>query len=113
MTRRAQESPVPEIVTPGLRWRGLETAYGKPTRARSWKRRIQPRGASGALRQSPTLHDGSDPATAVRLYEKLITRDKVELALGPQSSPIADAVADVTERHTIPMVALAATTSIL
>ena len=55
MTRNDQESPVPEIGTPGLRWRGLETAYGEPTRARSWKRRIQPRGAYGALRQSSTL----------------------------------------------------------
>ena len=55
MTRSDQGSPVPEIGTPGLRWRGLETAYGEPTRARSWKRRIQPRGAYGALRQSPTL----------------------------------------------------------
>ena len=55
MTRSVQESPVPEIGTPGLRWRGLETAYGEPTRARSWKRRIQPRGAYGALRQSSTL----------------------------------------------------------
>jgi hypothetical protein len=55
MTRSAQGSPVPEIGPPGLRWRGLETAYGKPTRARSWQRRIQPRGAYGALRQSPTL----------------------------------------------------------
>ena len=55
MTRNDQVSPVPEIGTPGLRWRGLETAYGEPTRARSWKRRIQPRGASGALRQSSTL----------------------------------------------------------
>jgi len=55
MTRSAQESPVPETGTPGLRWRGLETAYGEPIRARSWKRRIQPRGAYGALRQSSTL----------------------------------------------------------
>jgi hypothetical protein len=55
MTRNDQVSPVPEIGAPGLRWRGLETAYGEPTRARSWKRRIQPRGASGALRQSSTL----------------------------------------------------------
>ena len=46
---------MPEIGTPGLRRRGLETAYGEPTRARSWKRRIQPRGAYGVLRQSPTL----------------------------------------------------------
>src|SRR5713101_5373282 len=55
MTRSAQESPVPEIGTPGLRWRGLETAHGEPTRARSWKRRTQPRGAYGVTRQSSTL----------------------------------------------------------
>ena len=55
MTLNDQESPVPETGTPGLRWRGLEMAYGNPTRARNWKRRIQPRGAYGALRQSSTL----------------------------------------------------------
>jgi hypothetical protein len=55
MTRSDQESPVPEIGPPGLRWPGLETAYGEPTRARSWKRRIQPRGAYGVSRQSSTL----------------------------------------------------------
>jgi len=46
---------VPEIGTPGLRRRGLETAYGEPKRARSWKRRIQPRGAYEVTRQSSTL----------------------------------------------------------
>jgi branched-chain amino acid transport system substrate-binding protein len=57
--------------------------------------------------------DGSDPATAVRLYEKLITQDKVDLVLGPFSSPIVEAVADVIEKHKMPMVApSAATTSI-
>jgi branched-chain amino acid transport system substrate-binding protein len=57
--------------------------------------------------------DGSDPATAVRLYEKLITQDKVDLVLGPYSSPITDAVANVTEKHKMPMLApSAAATSI-
>ncbi len=57
--------------------------------------------------------DGSDPATAVRLYEKLITQDKVDLVLGPYGSPISEAVADVNEKHKMPMVApIAATTSI-
>ena len=57
--------------------------------------------------------DGSDPATAVRLYEKLITHDKVKLELGPNTSPVTDAVADVTEKHKIPMVApIASVTSI-
>ena len=31
--------------------------------------------------------DGSDSATAVRLYEKLITQDKVDLVLGPGGVP--------------------------
>ena len=30
MTRSDQESPVPEIGTPGLRWRGLETGQKVP-----------------------------------------------------------------------------------
>jgi branched-chain amino acid transport system substrate-binding protein len=57
--------------------------------------------------------DKSDPATAVHLYEKLITQDKVDLLLGPQSGPITDAVADLTEKHQQPMLApSAADTSI-
>ena len=49
--------------------------------------------------------DWSDPATAVRLYEKLITQDQVDLVLGPFSGPITGAVADVTEKHKLAMVA--------
>ena len=47
--------------------------------------------------------DGSDPATAVRLYKKLMTQDKVELVLGPFGGSIIEPVADVTERHKMPM----------
>jgi branched-chain amino acid transport system substrate-binding protein len=49
--------------------------------------------------------DRSDPATAVRLYEQLITQDRVDLVLGPFHSAIADPVASVTEKHKMPMVA--------
>jgi len=49
--------------------------------------------------------DRSDLATAVRLYEKLITQDKVDLVLGPNAGPLTDAVANVTEKHKMPMVA--------
>ena len=56
--------------------------------------------------------DGSDPATAIRLYEKLIAQDKVDLVLGPYASPITDAVANVTEKHKMPMVAFGAAASI-
>ncbi|HWU37412.1 MAG TPA: amino acid ABC transporter substrate-binding protein, partial [Candidatus Acidoferrum sp.] len=48
--------------------------------------------------------DQSEPATAVRIYENLITQGKVDAILGPYSSPITDAVADVSEKHKMPMV---------
>ena len=57
--------------------------------------------------------DGSDEKTAVRLYEKLIVEDKVDEVLGPYGSAITDAVAEVTEKHRMLMIAPnAATTSI-
>ena len=57
--------------------------------------------------------DGSSLDTAIRLYETLITQDKVDLVLGPYSSPITDAVADVSEKFQMPMVApIAAATEI-
>jgi branched-chain amino acid transport system substrate-binding protein len=57
--------------------------------------------------------DQSTPATAVRLYEKLITDDKVDAVMGPYSSPVTEAAVGVTEKYKKVMVApLAATTSI-
>jgi branched-chain amino acid transport system substrate-binding protein len=57
--------------------------------------------------------DRSDPQTALRLYEKLITEDRVDVVMGPYSSPITEAVANVTEKYAKLMVApLASTTSI-
>ena len=69
-------------------------------------------GVLGRKLELVVYDDGSDPATAVRLYEKLITQDKVDLVLGPYGSPITDAVADVTEKHKMPMVTPATATSI-
>ena len=57
--------------------------------------------------------DQSQPATGVRLYEKLITQDKVDVVMGPYSSAITEAVANVNEKYKMPMVApMASTTSI-
>ena len=69
-------------------------------------------GALGRKLELVLYDDGSDPATAVRLYEKLITQDKVDLVLVPYSSPITEPVANVTEKHKIPMMANVATPSI-
>ena len=57
--------------------------------------------------------DRSEPATGVRLYERLITQDKVDAVMGPYSSAITEAVANVNEKHKMPMIApMASTTSI-
>jgi branched-chain amino acid transport system substrate-binding protein len=57
--------------------------------------------------------DKSEPATGVRLYEKLITEDRVDALMGPYSSPISEAVANVTEKYRkVLVMPLAATTSI-
>ncbi len=57
--------------------------------------------------------DKSDPPTAIKLYEKLITEDKVELVMGPYSSPVTNAASTVSEKHKkLMMASLAATTSI-
>lgn len=71
--------------------------------------------ARGALlgRKVELVHydDKSDPATSARLYERLITQDKVDLLLGPYSSGITLQASSVAERHNIPMVATGAADS--
>jgi branched-chain amino acid transport system substrate-binding protein len=42
---------------------------------------------------------------AITHYEKLITQDKVDLVLGPVTSAVTDAVADVNEKYRMPMIA--------
>jgi branched-chain amino acid transport system substrate-binding protein len=57
--------------------------------------------------------DRSQAATAVGIYEKLITQVKVDAILGPYSSPLVEAVADVSEKYRMPMIAaLGASSSI-
>jgi branched-chain amino acid transport system substrate-binding protein len=48
--------------------------------------------------------DKSSPETAVRVYEKLITQDKVDLLLTPWGTTIHFAVAPLAERYRFPMV---------
>jgi branched-chain amino acid transport system substrate-binding protein len=70
-------------------------------------------GLHGRKVQFVVYDDQSMPATAVRLYEKLITEDKVDAIMGPYSSPVTEAAVNVTEKYKKVMVApLAATTSI-
>jgi len=69
----------------------------------------------GVLGRRIELHvedDQSKGSVAVAIYERLIAQDRVDAILGPYSSPITEAVADVSERHRMPMVTGATTTSI-
>ena len=63
--------------------------------------------ASGGLLGRPVemviYDDQSDPTTGSRLYEKLITEDKVDLVLGPYASGVTQAVAQITERYGYPL----------
>ncbi len=52
--------------------------------------------------------DTSKPPDSIRLYEKLVTEDRVHVLLGPYSSPITVAASTVAEKHGIPMLALEA-----
>ena len=68
--------------------------------------------AAGGLLGQPVrmvlYDDQSDPATGARLYERLLTEDQVDLVLGPYSSSVTQAVAQVTERAGQPLLAAGA-----
>jgi len=48
--------------------------------------------------------DQSNPEQTVRIYEKLITEDKVDLLLAPWGTPMHFAIAGVLEKHQFPVV---------
>ncbi len=59
------------------------------------------------------MDDKSDKQTSIKLFEKLITQDKVDLTLGPYSSGITDAVANILERYKYPTLAPGASSKIV
>ncbi len=69
-----------------------------------WKQHVN---ASGGLLGRPVelvfYDDKSDPATGARLFEKLITDDKVDLIIGPYSSAITATAGQVARKYEMPM----------
>ncbi len=59
------------------------------------------------------LDDGTDPAAAVRNVRKLISEEKVDVIVGPNITPTAIAALDAVAEGETPMVALAASASIV
>jgi len=76
---------------------------------RMWVHDVNQRGALLGHRVELVYYDDeSSPATSARLYERLITQDKVDLLLGPYGSDITMAASTVAEQHNFPMVATGA-----
>jgi branched-chain amino acid transport system substrate-binding protein len=91
----------------------LQGGYGREGYLLCQKQVNQTGGVLGRSVEFVINDDGSEEKTAVRLYEKLITEEKVDAVLGPYGGPITDAVADITEQHRKLMIApFAATTSL-
>jgi branched-chain amino acid transport system substrate-binding protein len=70
-----------------------------------WAEHVNARGGIMGRRVEFVIYDDtSDPETAARLYEKLISEDKVDLILGPYSSPVTLPASTVTEKYGYPMI---------
>lgn len=70
-----------------------------------WAEQVNARGGVlGRPVEFVIYDDTSDPETAAKLYEKLISEDKVDLILGPYSSPVTLPASTVTEKYGYPMI---------
>jgi branched-chain amino acid transport system substrate-binding protein len=70
-----------------------------------WKKHVNARG--GLLGRPVELvfyDDKSDPATAAKLFEKLITDDKADLIIGPYSSATTATAGQVARKYEMPMI---------
>ena len=89
---------------------GPAAAIGAPTRNAML---LWPREVAGQKVEYIILDDGSDTTNAVRNLRKLTAEEKVDIIVGPNTTPNALAMLDaLAESHT-PMVALAASSSIV
>ncbi len=78
-----------------------------------WEKDINNRGALlGRPVELVLYDDGSDAGNVGRLYEKLITQDKVDFLISPYTSNLTLAAAAVAEKYGVPMVSVASSSDI-
>jgi branched-chain amino acid transport system substrate-binding protein len=68
---------------------------------------LLPKEIGGEKIQLIFLDDASDPSTAVRNAQKLITDDKVDFLIGGSNTPASQAMANVTQREQVQQMSLA------
>jgi branched-chain amino acid transport system substrate-binding protein len=77
-----------------------------------WEEQVNARGGLlGRPVKMAILDDASDPTTGQKLYEKLISEDKVDLVLGPYASSVTMSSSTTTEKYKYPMLAAGASAS--
>jgi branched-chain amino acid transport system substrate-binding protein len=112
---KAEDKPSKEVLVGGAisqTGRFAEPAGRQVNAIKMWVEQVNARGGLlGRKINLLLLDDKSDTQTAVKLYEKLITEDKVEVLLAPYSSAITEAVANINERYKMPFVAYGAASS--
>jgi branched-chain amino acid transport system substrate-binding protein len=115
LTPAAVRADTKEVVVGGAisqTGRFAEPAGRQVNSIKMWVEEVNGRGGLlGRKIKLVLLDDKSDTQTAVKLYEKLITEDKVDVLLAPYSSAITEAVANVNERYKMPFVAYGAASS--
>ncbi len=83
----------------------------------SWKMYVDEQNAKGGWLGRKIdlriLDDKSDKQQSIKLFEKLITQDKVNFTMGPYSSGITDAVANILERYKYPTMAPGAASGVI
>lgn len=78
-----------------------------------WEKDINNRGALlGRPVELVLYDDASDAGNVGRLYEKLITQDKVDFLISPYTSNLTLDAAAVAEKHGVPMVSVASSRDI-
>lgn len=74
-----------------------------------WAEEVNARGGLlGRKIELQIYDDQSEPETGAKLYEKLITEDKVDLLLGPYSAAVTLTVTAITEKYKFPVLAAGA-----
>jgi branched-chain amino acid transport system substrate-binding protein len=101
------QAPPPIVIGASLSLTGIFADGGKYS-LEGYQLWINQQNAKGGLlgRQLVLKYydDQSDPATGVRLYERLINEDKVDVIMGPYGTAITAPAANVAERYKMPMI---------
>ena len=106
---QAGQQPLRIGATVSLEGKYAETSFMIRNAYKLWVEQVNNRGGLLGRRVKLIVYDDkSDTDRVGELYEKLITKDRVDLVLAPYGTPLTLAASEVTERHGYVMVACAA-----